>query len=57
MLRLAAQSDVFLENNRPGALDAVGLGAEHVRAVKPAIVYVSVSGFRTRPARTARARA
>jgi crotonobetainyl-CoA:carnitine CoA-transferase CaiB-like acyl-CoA transferase len=45
VLALAARSDVVLENNRPGALDALGLGAEHVRAVKPDIVYVSVSGF------------
>ncbi len=45
VLRLAAKSDVFLENNRPGALDAIGLGAEQVRAVNPKIVYVSVSGF------------
>lgn len=53
VLRLAAQSDVFLENNRPGALEAAGLGAEHVRAVKRAIVYVSVSGFgQTGPYRT-----
>ena len=44
-LQLAAKSDVFLENNRPGALDSLGLGAEQVRAVNPAIVYVSVSGF------------
>ena len=45
LLKLAAQSDVLIENNRPGALEKLGLGAEHVRAVNPAIVYVSVSGF------------
>lgn len=45
VLKLAAKSDVFLENNRPGALEAIGLGAEQVRAVNPTIVYVSVSGF------------
>jgi crotonobetainyl-CoA:carnitine CoA-transferase CaiB-like acyl-CoA transferase len=53
VLKLAATCDVFLENNRPGALDALGLGIEHVRAVKPDIVYVSVSGFgQTGPYRT-----
>jgi CoA:oxalate CoA-transferase len=53
VLKLAATSDVLLENNRPGALDAMGLGAEHLRAVKPDIVYVSVSGFgQTGPYRT-----
>ncbi len=45
VLALAAQSDVFLENNRPGVLDSLGLGAAHVRAVNPKIVYVSASGF------------
>jgi CoA:oxalate CoA-transferase len=53
VLKLAAESDVLLENNRPGALDALGLGAEHLRAVRPDIVYVSVSGFgQTGPYRT-----
>ena len=45
VLALAARSDVFLEAYRPGALDKLGLGAEHVRAVNPRIVYTSVSGF------------
>src|SRR5215813_1941284 len=45
VLKLAASSDVFLEAYRPGALDKLGLGAEHVRAVNPRIVYTSVSGF------------
>jgi crotonobetainyl-CoA:carnitine CoA-transferase CaiB-like acyl-CoA transferase len=45
MLQLAAKSDVLIENNRPGALEKLGLGAEHVRAVNPSIVYVSVSGY------------
>ncbi|GAA4333829.1 CoA transferase [Pigmentiphaga soli] len=43
--QLAAGSDVFVENNRPGALDALGLGAEQIRAINPNIVYVSASGF------------
>ena len=43
--RLVAKSDVFLENNRPGVLDAVGLGPSQVRAINPKIVYVSASGF------------
>jgi crotonobetainyl-CoA:carnitine CoA-transferase CaiB-like acyl-CoA transferase len=45
VLKLAAKSDGFLENNRPGALDALGLGADALRAVNPQIVYTSVSGF------------
>src|SRR3954464_6657205 len=45
MRKLAAQSDVFVEANRPGALDKLGLGAEQLKAVNPKIVYTSVSGF------------
>ena len=45
VLKLAKTSDVFLENNRPGALEGIGLGPEHLRAVNPNIVYVSASGF------------
>jgi crotonobetainyl-CoA:carnitine CoA-transferase CaiB-like acyl-CoA transferase len=45
VLSLVEKSNVFLENNRPGALEAIGLGPEHVRAVNPKIVYVSASGF------------
>jgi CoA:oxalate CoA-transferase len=53
VLKLAATSDVLLENNRPGALDALGLGVEHLKAVKRELVYVSVSGFgQTGPYRT-----
>ena len=45
LLKLAAQSDVFVEANRPGALDKLGLASAHVKAVNPRIVYTSVSGF------------
>ena len=45
MRRLAAKSDVFVEANRPGALEKMGLGAEHLKAVNPKIIYTSVSGF------------
>ncbi len=45
LLALAAKSDSLLENNRPGAMEALGLGAEAIRAVNPDLVYTSVSGF------------
>ena len=45
LLKLAAQSDVFVEAYRPGALEKLGLGGMHVKAVNPRIVYTSVSGF------------
>ncbi|MHC8508330.1 MAG: CaiB/BaiF CoA transferase family protein [Rhodospirillales bacterium] len=44
-MRLAAGADVIIENFRAGALDRLGLGWEHVRAVKPDIIYCSVTGF------------
>lgn len=43
--RLAEEADVLLENNRPGALDKLGLGPDQLKAVNPKLVYVSVSGF------------
>jgi formyl-CoA transferase len=42
---LVAQSDVVIENFRPGTLARWGLGYEDLRAVKPGIVMLSVSGF------------
>ncbi len=44
-LKLAAQSDVVVENFRPGTMEKWGVGCEAVRQVKPDIVYVSISGF------------
>jgi len=44
-LALVVRSDIVVENFRAGALAAWGVGYEHCRAVKPDIVYVSVSGF------------
>ena len=44
-LRLAARADVFVENFRPGALARFGLDYAGVRAVRPDVVYVSISGF------------
>ena len=42
---LVKESDVFLENNRPGVLDSLGLGAKDLKEINPNIVYVSASGF------------
>lgn len=44
-LRLAETVDVVAENFRPGTADRLGIGFEAVRAVNPAAVYVSISGF------------
>jgi formyl-CoA transferase len=45
--RLIARSDVLLENFRPGVLDRLGFSYESVRAIRPDIVFCSVSGFGT----------
>ena len=45
VLALAAGADAVLEGFRPGVADRLGVGYEAVRAVNPAVVYCSVSGF------------
>ena len=43
--RLADQSDVVVENFRPGVAERLGLGAAALRANNPRLVYCSISGF------------
>jgi crotonobetainyl-CoA:carnitine CoA-transferase CaiB-like acyl-CoA transferase len=43
--RLVAGADVFIQNFRPGATERMGLGEPVLRAIKPDLVYVSISGF------------
>ena len=45
LLRLVATADVFVQNFRPGVAERMGLGEDALRAVKPNLVYVSISGF------------
>jgi crotonobetainyl-CoA:carnitine CoA-transferase CaiB-like acyl-CoA transferase len=42
---LVAKSDIVLENFRPGTMAAMGFGYEALKAIKPDIILVSVSGF------------
>ncbi len=42
---LAKESDVFIEQFRPGAMDAWGLGYEAIKQVNPEIIYVSLTGY------------
>ncbi len=44
-LKLAVSADVVLEGFRPTIADKYGIGYEAVRAVKPDIVYCSLSGY------------
>ena len=45
MKELVASADVFLQNYRPGVAARLGLDYESLRAINPAIVYVSISGY------------
>lgn len=45
LLKLAQGADVFLESNRPGIADRLGIGYEAIRAVSPDVVYGSITGF------------
>ena len=45
LLRLAAESDVLIENYRPGDARALGLDHERLRAVNPRLVVVSITAY------------
>ena len=48
--RLAALSDVLVENYLTGSLDRMGLGYEQLHTLNPQLVYCSISGYgRTGP--------
>jgi crotonobetainyl-CoA:carnitine CoA-transferase CaiB-like acyl-CoA transferase len=47
--RLIATADIMTENFRPGALDALGLGFENLKADHPRLIYCSMKGFLTGP--------
>jgi len=42
---LAARADLLVENFRPGVMDRLGLGADKLMAINPALVYLSLPGF------------
>lgn len=44
LAKLVAQSDVLVQNFRPGAMERLGLGAEELRKKHPRLIYVSISG-------------
>ena len=43
--KLVATADVFVENYRPGAFEALGLGYEKFAAINPRLIYASFSAF------------
>lgn len=42
---LASQSQIVVENFKPGGAAAFGLGYDDLRVINPALVYASISGF------------
>ena len=47
--RLIKGTDVLMENFRPGALEARGLGYETLKADNPGLIYCSLKGFLSGP--------
>ena len=43
--KLVATADVFVENYRPGAFQALGLGYDALAAINPRLIYASFSAF------------
>ena len=45
LMAVVAGADVFIQNFRPGVVERLGVDEKAVRAARPDIVYVSISGF------------
>ena len=43
--RLAARSDIVIENFRPGVVGKLGIDYESLKQVNPGLIYASMSGF------------
>jgi crotonobetainyl-CoA:carnitine CoA-transferase CaiB-like acyl-CoA transferase len=43
--QLVAETDIIVENFRPGVMDRLGLGFEALRAINPRLIYCSISGY------------
>lgn len=42
---LVAGADIVVENFRPGTMERLGLGYQELRAIRPEIIYCSITGF------------
>ncbi len=43
--RLVAETDIVVENFRPGVMNRLGLGYEALREINPRLIYCSISGY------------
>ena len=44
-MRLAAQTDILVENFRPGVTKKLGIDYEAIKKINPGVIYASISGF------------
>lgn len=44
-LKLVGTADVLVENFRPGVMERLGLGHEHLLSLNPRLIYCAISGF------------
>lgn len=42
---LIRRADIVVENFRPGTMEKLGLGYDDVRAIRPDVIYCSITGF------------
>tara|TARA_Y100000766_G_scaffold143265_1_gene123169 strand:- start:6 stop:1196 length:1191 start_codon:yes stop_codon:yes gene_type:complete len=45
LLKLIKESDVLMQNFRPGTTDRMGFGYEDMKKLNPSLIYLSISGF------------
>ena len=45
LIKLIKNSDVLMQNFRPGTTDRMGFGYEDMKKINPNLVYLSISGF------------
>ncbi|URQ66903.1 CoA transferase [SAR86 cluster bacterium] len=45
LFKLIKESDVFMQNFRPGTTDRMGFGYEELKRINPNLIYLSISGF------------
>ncbi|MHC2253932.1 CoA:oxalate CoA-transferase [Bradyrhizobium embrapense] len=43
--RMVAETDILVENFRPGVMDRLGLGYDALRQINPGLIYCSISGY------------
>lgn len=43
--KLAANSDVIIENYKPGIADSLGIGYQHLSSINPSLIYCSMTCF------------